>query len=51
MAKPVVLKLGSAVLLGSAKQFSGTAKHIPKIKTTLLKKKMYKIRFSSNLSF
>jgi len=29
-AKSVVLKLGSAVLLGSAKQFYGTAKHIPK---------------------
>jgi len=29
-AKSVVLKLRSAVLLGSAKQFSGTVKHISK---------------------
>jgi len=29
-AKSVVFKLGSAVLLESRKQLSGTAKHIPK---------------------
>jgi len=45
-AKSVVFKLGSAVLLGSVKQFSGIAKHIPKkkIKTTLLKKEEFCIK-------
>jgi len=53
MFSPVVLKLGSAVLLGSARQFSGD-REAPskKINTTLLKKKILcKIKFSGNLFF
>jgi len=39
--------------LRSAKQFSGTAKHIPKNQNDAPEKKffLYKIRFSGNLSF
>ena len=51
-AKAVVLKLGSVVLLGSARQFSGDREALSKkTKTTLLKKKILcKIKFSGNFS-
>jgi len=53
-ATSVVLRLGSTGLMGSAKQFSGTAKHIPKKKSkrrSWRKKNFVWKRFSGNLSF
>ena len=50
--KPVVLKLGSAVLLGSARQFSGTAKHLSKNQHDVPKEKFFcKTKFSGILFF